>query len=86
MYAQTSSIPQGPSVIQNYFAGGGWPFQRRHPQTWIAVRALAVVWFITLGTILCSHGYAWGALIYLAAVKDLALGYRLIKTSRVFQR
>jgi len=82
MYAQTSNISPSQSVIHNYFAGGGWPFQLRHPAAWAAVRALAVVWFITLGSILCSHGYGWGALVFLAAAKDLALGYRLLRTSR----
>jgi hypothetical protein len=85
MYAQTSNTTPTRSVIQNYFAGGGWPFQLRHPQAWAVVRALIVVWFLTLGSILCSHGYAWGALVYLAAAKDLALGYRLLKTSRALQ-
>ncbi|HUC21981.1 MAG TPA: hypothetical protein VMA73_04685 [Streptosporangiaceae bacterium] len=85
MYAQTSNIPTR-SVIQNYFAGGGWPFQLRHPGAWTVVRALAVVWFLTLGSILCSHGYAWGALVYLAAAKDLTLGYRLLRTSRAPRR
>jgi hypothetical protein len=85
MYVQTSNITPTHSVIRNYFVGGGWPFQRRHPEAWAAVRAVALVWFLTLGTILCSHGYAWGALVYLAAGKELALGYRLLKTSRAFQ-
>jgi hypothetical protein len=85
MYAQTSNIPTG-SVIENYFARGGWPFQLRHPAAWAAVRALAMVWFVTLGSILCSHGYEWGALVYLAAAKELALGYRLLKTSRTLRR
>jgi hypothetical protein len=49
------------------------------------VRALVVVWLITFGTIRCSHGYRWGALLYLAAAKDLGLGYRLLKTSRALQ-
>jgi hypothetical protein len=86
MHAQASTITPTRSVIQNYFTGGGWPFQLRHPAAWVAVRAVAVVWFITLGSVLCSHGYEWGALVYLAAVKDLALGYRLLKTSRARQR
>ena len=85
MYAQTGNITPTRSPIQNYFVGGGWPFQLRHPEAWAAVRALAAVWFITLGSILCSHGYGWGALAYLAAAKELALGYRLLKTSRVLQ-
>jgi hypothetical protein len=85
MYAQPSNTTPARSVIQNYFAGGGWPFQRRHPQVWVTVRALAVVLFITLGTILCSRGYGWGALVYLAAAKDLGLGYRLLKSSRALQ-
>ena len=84
MYAQTSNVPTG-SVIHNYFAGGGWPFQVRHPEAWAAVRAVALVWFVTLGSILCSHGYEWGALVYLAAAKELVLGYRLLKTSRALQ-
>jgi hypothetical protein len=82
MYAQLSNTAPTPSVIHNYFAGGGWPFQRRHPQAWAAVRAVLVVWFVTLGSILCSNGYGWGALVYLGAVKELAFGYRLLKTSR----
>jgi len=85
MYAPTSNATPTQSVIQNYLAGGGWPFQLRHPQAWAVVRALAVVWFVTLGSILCSRGYGWGALVYLAAAKDLALGYRLLKTSRARQ-
>ena len=82
MYTQTSTITPTRSVIQSYFAGGGWPFQLRHPESWAAVRALLVVWFVTLGSILCSNGYGWGALVYLAAAKEVALGYRLLKTSR----
>jgi hypothetical protein len=82
MYAQTSNTLPARSLIQNYFVGGGWPFQRRHPQAWAAVRALVVVWFVTFGSILCSRGYGWGALLYLAAAKDLVLGYRLLETSR----
>ena len=82
MYAQTSNIAPARPVIQNYFVGGGWPFQLRHPEAWAAVRALAVIWFVTFGSILYSRGYGWGALLYLAAAKDLALGYRLVKTSR----
>jgi len=82
MYAQTSNITPPRSVIRNYLVGGGWPFQLRHPEAWAAVRTLAVVWFIAFGSILCSYGYGWGALLYLAAAKELALGYRLLKTSR----
>jgi hypothetical protein len=82
MYAQPSNTAPTPSVINNYFARGGWPFQLRHPEAWAAVRAVLLVWFVTLGSILCSHGYGWGALAYLAAAKELALGYRLLKTSR----
>jgi hypothetical protein len=82
MYAQTSTTTPTGSVFQNYFTRGGWPFQLRHPEAWAAVRGIAVAWFISLGTVLCTHGYAWGALLYLAAAKDLALGYRLAKTSR----
>jgi hypothetical protein len=85
MYAQTSNITPSHSVIQSYFAGGGWPFQRRHPEAWAVVRAVAFVWFITLGSVLCGHGYEWGALVYIAAAKELALGYRLLKTSRALQ-
>jgi hypothetical protein len=81
MYAQTSNIPTG-SVIHNYFARGGWPFQLRHPAAWAAVRALILVWLVTLGSILCSHGYEVGAVAYLGAVKELVLGYRLLKSSR----
>jgi hypothetical protein len=85
MYTQTSSTTPAGSVIQNYFTGGGWPFQLRHPQAWVAVRALAVVGFITFGSILCSHGYMLGVVLYFAAAKDLTLGYRLLKTSRAVQ-
>jgi hypothetical protein len=85
MYAQTSNTVSSQSALQSYFVGGGWPFQRRHPQAWAAVRAVAFVWFITLGSILSSHGYEWGALLYIAAAKELAFGYRLLKTSRAFQ-
>lgn len=82
MYSQTSNNTPAPSAIQNYFTGGGWPFQRRHPQAWAVVRAVALVWFITLGSILYRHGYAWGALLYLAAARELVFGYRLLKSSR----
>ena len=85
MYTQTSNITPTRSVIQNYLLSGGWPFQLRHPEAWAAVRALLVVWFVILGSILRSHGYEWGALVYLAAAKELALGYRLLKTSRALQ-
>jgi hypothetical protein len=85
MYAQTSNITPPRSVIRNYFEGGGWPFQLRHPEAWAAVRALLVVWFVALGSILCNHSYGWGALVYLAAAKELALGYRLLKTSNPHQ-
>jgi hypothetical protein len=82
MYAQTSTITPTPSVIHNYFARGGWPFQLRHPEAWVVVRAVAVAWFLTLGFILYSHGSAWAAIAYLAAAKELALGYRMVKTIR----
>ena len=85
MHAQLSNIAPTPSVIHSYFARGGWPFQLRHPEAWAAVRAILVVWFVTLGSILCSHGYEWGALAYLAAAKEMALGYRLLMTSRAAQ-
>ncbi len=85
MYAQTSTLTPTRSVMRNYIKGGGWPFQRRHPEAWVAVRAVALVWFVTLGSILCSHGYNWGALVYLAAAKELLLGYRLLKTSRAMR-
>jgi hypothetical protein len=86
MYAQSSEITPARSVIHNYFAGGGWPFQLRHPEAWTAVRGIAVAWFVTFATVLWTHGYPWGALLYLAATKDVALGYRLLKTSRARQR
>lgn len=85
MYAQISNTTPTRSFIENYLVGGGWPFQLRHPEAWAAVRAVAFVWFVALGSILVSHGYAWGALVYLAAAKELALGYRLVKTSRAPQ-
>jgi len=85
MCVQTNDTTPARSVIQNYFVRGGWPFQLRHPEAWAVVRALALVWFVSLGSILCSHGYAWGALVYLAAAKELAFGYRLLKTSRAPQ-
>lgn len=80
MYAQNGEATSTRSVIYNYFVGGGWPFQLRDPGAWAFVRAVAVMWFITLGTVLWTHGFSWGALLYLAATKDLALGFRLLKT------
>jgi hypothetical protein len=85
MYTQTSNVTPAGSVIRNYFAGGGWPFQLRHPEVWAAVRILAVSWFIAFGSILVSRGYAWGALLYLAAAKDLVLGVRLRKTAQALR-
>jgi hypothetical protein len=82
MYAQTSNTTPAGSVFQNFVTKGGWPFQLRHSEAWAAVRAIAAVWFVTLGTVLVTHGYAWGALLYLAAVLSLALASRLAKTSR----
>jgi hypothetical protein len=85
MYAQTGNIAPTHSVIHDYFAQGGWPFQLRDPQLWAGVRTVAFAWFMSLGLILCTHGYEWGALAFLAAAKELALGYRLRKTSRARQ-
>jgi hypothetical protein len=85
MYAQISNTTSSQSAIQSYFVGGGWAFQRRHPQAWAAVRAVAFIWFITLGSFLCSHGYEWGALVYIAAARELVFGYRLLKTSQARQ-
>lgn len=82
MYAQTSTTTSTPFTFRDYFAGGGWPFQQRHPEGWAAVRAVLLIWFVTLGTVLISHGYAWGALVYLAAARELVFGYRLLKASR----
>ena len=82
MYAQTStSSTPAESAIRNYFVGGGWPFQRRHPAGWAAVRAVLLVWFITLGSVLVGHGYEWGALLYIAAAPEVVFGYRLLKTA-----
>ena len=81
MYAQTSSSTPAESAIRNYFVGGGYPFQRRHPAGWAAVRAVLLVWFITLGSVLVSHGYEWGALVYIAAAREVVFGYRLLKTA-----
>ena len=81
MYAQADTITPARSSIHDFFAGGGWPFQRRHPQTFVTVRAVAIVGFVTFGSILLSRGYEIGVVLYLAAAKDLALGYRLLKTS-----
>jgi hypothetical protein len=80
MYAQTSNTAPTGSVFQNYFTRGGWPFQLRHPEAWIAAHGIAAAWLISLGTVLCTHGFAWGALMYLSAAMNLALGYRLRKT------
>jgi hypothetical protein len=80
MYADIISQTPTHSAIENYFTGGGWPFQRRHPTAWIVVRAIVLVWFIAFGSILYSHGYTWGALLYLAAARELVFGYRLLKT------
>jgi hypothetical protein len=85
MDAQTGNITPAQSVTQNYCAIGGLPFQLRHPAAWIAMRVVIAVWLVTLGSILISRGYPWGALIYLAAALHLALGYRLLKTSRAAQ-
>lgn len=82
MYAHTGNTVPAHSVLHDYFAQGGWPFQLRDPQTWAGVRAVAFAWFASLGIILCSHGYEWGALAFLVAAKELVLGYRLRKTSR----
>jgi hypothetical protein len=82
MYAQTSTATPTGSVLQNYFTHGGLPFQLRNPEAWAAVRGIAAAWFITLGTVLTTHGYPWGALLYLAAAMALTLAYRLAKTSR----
>jgi hypothetical protein len=85
MYAHTGNTAPTHSVIHDYFAQGGWPFQLRDPQLWAGVRAVAFAWFMSLGLILCTHGYAWGALAFVAAAKELALGYRLRKTFRARQ-
>jgi hypothetical protein len=45
------------------------------------VRAVLLVWFITLGSVLVSHGYEWGALVYIAAAREVVFGYRLLKTA-----
>jgi hypothetical protein len=85
MYAQTmqtSTTTPTHSAFYNYIARGGWPFQLRHPEGWAAVHAVAAVWFIILATVLLSHGYDWGSLLYLVAAKSATFGYRLIKTSR----
>lgn len=86
MYAQTDDIIPARSLFQNYFVRGGWPFQRRHSEAWAAVRGIAAAWLITAGTVLWTHGYPWGALLYLAATADLALGYRLLKTKQSARR
>jgi len=85
MDAQLGNVTPTQSVTQNYFAVGGLPFQLRRPRAWIAARAVVAAWLVTLGSILVSRGYEWGALIYLAAALHLALGYRLLKASRAAQ-
>jgi hypothetical protein len=85
MYAQTGNNAPTQSVIHDYFARGGWPFQLRHAEEWAGVRTVAFAWFASLGIILCTHGYDWGALAFLVAAKELVFGYRLRKTSRAPQ-
>jgi hypothetical protein len=85
MNAQTGNIAPTGSVIKNYFARGGWPFQLRDPEVWTGVRFIAFTWFASLGLILCTHGYEWGALAFVAAAKELGLGYQLQKTRRALR-
>jgi len=58
-----------------------WPvFEYRHPGRWAAVRGIAAVWLVFLGSLLCGNGYWWGSLLFVAAL-HLALAYRLLATS-----
>ena len=42
-------------------------YEWRHVRVVAGVRAVAAVWLLFLGAILCAYGYWWGALLFAAA-------------------
>ena len=44
-----------------------WKWEWRHVKGIAAIRALAAVWLVFLGSILCAYGYWWGAALFVAA-------------------
>jgi len=82
MNAQTRNITQSPSFSQNLQNGRLWTSQGRHPVAFAVVRLVVAAWLVALGSILCAHGYRWGALIFSAALVHVVLAARLLKSGR----
>jgi hypothetical protein len=57
-----------------------WKWERRHWRLIVRVRVAIGIWLLTVGAILLSDGYWWGALIFAAAALHFYLAYRLRHT------
>jgi hypothetical protein len=56
------------------------PFVYRHPKAWAGLESAVAIWLIILGTILCSYGFWWGALLIAVAALQLWISCRLVRS------
>ncbi len=74
------------SFRSNISRGAFFSFAFRVPRAVAAVRGVVCLWLIALGIVLWTHGYPWGALLFVPAAVHLALAYRLLATTKAGQR
>ena len=58
------------------------PFVYCHPRAWGGVCSAAGLWVFTLGVILCSHRFWWGAALVAAGALELWIAYRLLHVAQ----
>jgi len=81
MYAlNENGVPVSRSRIERILI---WmPFAYRYARAVATVHFLSGTWLVSLGLLLCSYGYYWGAALLLATVLHFWLGHRLALAAR----
>ena len=80
MHATTDNItPSQPRLMRILVRR----FVYRHPKAWGSACLAAGLWLVILGTILCSYGFWWGALLVAVGVLESWIAYRLLSSAGV---
>lgn len=70
LQASSKTVPR---IIRRFVPKYEW----RHVKGIAAIRALAGLWLVFLGAILCAYGYWWGAFLFVVAGLDGWFAYQM---------
>jgi hypothetical protein len=66
------------------YAATSWGY--RHPRTCTSVRIAAGTWMLVLGSLLLSHGYHWGWMLYVVAALIFCAAYVIARGKSGYRR